>query len=282
MDAIIRNIQEEINSERYKKVSEIVSLYENRENIEIEEHLINIIEGFDYSNASDNDIKHKINMYNDFFSSLKTNVIESNIVLKNIVSLNSLIASQLKNLLIELNIKVTSFKEQNEFYHNYSIDFNLPENYIFKVQRPIEIIKNIEINGEEKYIQILPRKERKIYDEYNEFANKLGNIENFILFVKINYVTLPLKLKCTGIDLGSNNNLLISFYHDFDKVNNDEEVSDTLGYDNKKYYQYKESGFIKLGIQLKVGDAKRNKTVDGTIIKDIVLASENDQVLNIR
>ena len=35
----------------------------------------------------------------------------------------------------------------------------------------------------------------------------------------------------------------------------DENISDKLKYDSKKYYQYKESGFIKLGMQLKVSEA---------------------------
>ena len=39
----------------------------------------------------------------------------------------------------------------------------------------------------------------------------------------------------------------------------DEEISYKLKYDSKKYYQYKESGFIKLGMQLKVSDARNAK-----------------------
>lgn len=39
----------------------------------------------------------------------------------------------------------------------------------------------------------------------------------------------------------------------------DESISYELKYDSKKYYQYKESGFIKLGMQLKVGSARNNK-----------------------
>ena len=37
----------------------------------------------------------------------------------------------------------------------------------------------------------------------------------------------------------------------------DENISYKLGYDSKKYYQYKESGFIKLGMQLQVGNTKK-------------------------
>ena len=39
----------------------------------------------------------------------------------------------------------------------------------------------------------------------------------------------------------------------------DEELQDILLYCNKKYYQYKKSGFIKLGTQLQLEDAKRVK-----------------------
>ena len=39
----------------------------------------------------------------------------------------------------------------------------------------------------------------------------------------------------------------------------DEDISYKLKYDSKKYYQYKESGFIKLGMQLKVSDARNVK-----------------------
>ena len=39
----------------------------------------------------------------------------------------------------------------------------------------------------------------------------------------------------------------------------DEELQDILLYCNKKYYQYKKSGFIKLGTQLQLEEAKRVK-----------------------
>lgn len=39
----------------------------------------------------------------------------------------------------------------------------------------------------------------------------------------------------------------------------DEDISYKLKYDSKKYYQYKESGFIKLGMQLKVSYARNAK-----------------------
>ena len=39
----------------------------------------------------------------------------------------------------------------------------------------------------------------------------------------------------------------------------DEDISYKLKYDSKKYYQFKESGFIKLGMQLKVSDARNAK-----------------------
>lgn len=39
----------------------------------------------------------------------------------------------------------------------------------------------------------------------------------------------------------------------------DENISYKLKYDSKKYYQFKESVFIKLGIQLKVSEARKSK-----------------------
>ena len=39
----------------------------------------------------------------------------------------------------------------------------------------------------------------------------------------------------------------------------DEDISYKLKYDSKKYYQFKESGFIKLGMQLKVSNARNAK-----------------------
>ena len=41
----------------------------------------------------------------------------------------------------------------------------------------------------------------------------------------------------------------------------DENISYRLKYDSKKYYQYKESGFIKLGMQLKVSDARNTNLI---------------------
>lgn len=48
----------------------------------------------------------------------------------------------------------------------------------------------------------------------------------------------------------------------------DEELEDKLMYCNKKYYQYKKSGFIKLGTQLQLEEAKRIKKRDGQIEED--------------
>ena len=42
-------------------------------------------------------------------------------------------------------------------------------------------------------------------------------------------------------------------------LDTDEDISYKLKYDSKKYYQFKESGFIKLGMQLKVSDARNAK-----------------------
>ena len=38
----------------------------------------------------------------------------------------------------------------------------------------------------------------------------------------------------------------------------DENIAFELSYDPKKYYQYKESGFIKIGMQLRVNEARKN------------------------
>lgn len=48
----------------------------------------------------------------------------------------------------------------------------------------------------------------------------------------------------------------------------DEELEDKLMFCNKKYYQYKKSGFIKLGTQLQLEEAKRIKKRDGQTEED--------------
>ena len=151
--------------------------------------------------------------------------------------------------------------------------------------------------SEELNYEIDEKLEFKIFvDPYYETVT-LGTINDYVSYEdnqiytmdKIHYeqfhdlcYELLIKVKRSWSKLNKVEKFIIKCLEFDEPPKTDEEVTDTLGYDNKKYYQYKESGFIKLGIQLKVGHAKRNKTVDGTIIKDIVLASENDQVLNIR
>ena len=49
----------------------------------------------------------------------------------------------------------------------------------------------------------------------------------------------------------------------------DEAISYKLKYDSKKYYQFKESGFIKLGMQLKVSDARNAKLTSYKQVENI-------------
>ena len=49
----------------------------------------------------------------------------------------------------------------------------------------------------------------------------------------------------------------------------DEDISYKLKYDSKKYYQFKESGFIKLGMQLKVSDARNAKLTPYNQVENI-------------
>ena len=60
--------------------------------------------------------------------------------------------------------------------------------------------------------------------------NKLNEVEKFIL-------------KCLEFD---------------NPPDTDENIAFELRYDPKKYYQYKESGFIKIGMQLRVNEARKN------------------------
>ena len=81
--------------------------------------------------------------------------------------------------------------------------------------------------------------DKKAYEDYYELCcellikvkrswSKLNEVERFII-------------KCLEFNI---------------PPDNDENISYKLGYDSKKYYQYKESGFIKLGMQLKVSESK--------------------------
>ncbi|MBR2712277.1 MAG: hypothetical protein IKE73_01060 [Bacilli bacterium] len=215
MDNITKMIQEEeLNSNRFKEISEFVNNYVNREYVNKENELLDMFNDIDYRNISREDIVEKINNYNDFFSSTKSSENENNIVLKKLSLFNSMVASQLKNLLVELDVKISSDKEQDKYNHNYNIDVELPKKYIKEVPEKIDIIKRITIDEEEKYIQVLPRKERRIYDAYNEYVEKISQLSQFILFIKVNSVTIPVNLVCNGVNLDEDK-IRLDFYHDF-------------------------------------------------------------------
>lgn len=219
MDNITKMIQEEeLNSSRFKEISEFVNNYVNREYVNKENELLGMFNDIDYRNISREDIVEKINNYNDFFSSTKSSENENNIVLKKLTIFNSLIASQLKNLLVELDIKISSDKEQNVYNHNYSINVELPSKYTDELSEKVDTIKKISVDGEEKYVQVLPRKERKIYDIYNKYIENINLLSQFILFIKINSATIPVNIVCNSVNKDGDN-ITLNFYLDFNLEN---------------------------------------------------------------
>lgn len=228
MVEIIKSIQEEeLNSERYKMVSDIVNIYDKRKYKDIEEKLLGIIRNYDYNNTSIESVIEKVNEYNIFFSSIESDVCNNNILIKKIADFNSFISSQLRSLMVELDLILSSHREQKKFDYEFFINVNLPKIIMEQIPKNICIIKNVIINGEDKYIQILPRENRKIYDLYNEFSEKVNDIFKFVLFSKINSVTLPLNLICKDINM-NNDKIIINFYRSHNnKIDYDELIDES-------------------------------------------------------
>lgn len=67
---------------------------------------------------------------------------------------------------------------------------------------------------------------------------------------------LLLKIKSAWSHLNEVEKFIIKSLEFANPSSTDEELQDKLMYCNKKYYQYKKSGFIKLGTELQLGESK--------------------------
>ena len=75
------------------------------------------------------------------------------------------------------------------------------------------------------------------------------------------YCDLLIKVKRSWNQLNEVEKFIIKCLEFDAPSDTDENISYKLKYDSKKYYQYKESGFIKLGMQLKVSGARNTNLI---------------------
>ena len=170
---------------------------------------------------------------------------------------------------------------KNENYKEYKKDFDevvelLALNKLFHSMYSEELNYEIDDNLEFK-IFVDPKYNTMTVDTIKDYVsfddNQIYTIDkvHYEQFHDLCYELL-IKVKRSWSKLNEVEKFIIKSLEFDEPPKTDEDVSDILGYDNKKYYQYKESGFIKLGMQFKVGEARKNVRIDN--LKEIIVAKD--------
>ena len=144
--------------------------------------------------------------------------------------------------------KVVELLSLNKLYNSMCselLDYEITDDLEFKTiaekkYHTVTIVRNSPvISFEDNEILTM---DKQAYEHFHELCvdllikvkrswNKLNEVERFII-------------KCLEFDT---------------PPDTDENISYKLKYDSKKYYQFKKSAFIKLGLQLKVSESKKSK-----------------------
>lgn len=144
--------------------------------------------------------------------------------------------------------EVVELLSLNKLYHSMCselLDYEITDDLEFKTiaenkYHTVTIVRNSPVISYEDN-EILTM-DKQAYEHFHELCvdllikvkrswNKLNEVERFII-------------KCLEFDT---------------PPDTDENISYKLKYDSKKYYQFKKSAFIKLGLQLKVSESKKSK-----------------------
>ena len=155
--------------------------------------------------------------------------------------------------------------EMNKMYHSMYrnlLDYEITDDLEFKTY----------INYSDKEYTYDVRAEYVSTTDTSVFTLDITQYEQYIELCKI----LLLKVKQSWKQLNEVERFIIKSLEFDNPSSTDEQLQDQLMYCNKKYYQYKKSGFIKLGTQLQIDKALKKMNSTNFEESKITIEDPND------
>lgn len=155
--------------------------------------------------------------------------------------------------------------EMNKMYHSMYrnlLDYEITDDLEFKTY----------INYSDKEYTYDVRAEYVSTTDTSVFTLDKTQYEQYIELCKI----LLLKVKQSWKQLNKVERFIIKSLEFDNPSSTDEQLQDQLMYCNKKYYQYKKSGFIKLGTQLQIDKALKKMNSTNFEESKITIEDPND------
>ena len=155
--------------------------------------------------------------------------------------------------------------EMNKMYHSMYrnlLDYEITDDLEFKTY----------INSSDKEYTYDVRAEYVSTTDTSVFTLDKTQYEQYIELCKI----LLLKVKQSWKQLNEVERFIIKSLEFDNPSSTDEQLQDQLMYCNKKYYQYKKSGFIKLGTQLQIDKALKKMNSPKFEQSKITIEDPND------
>ncbi len=155
--------------------------------------------------------------------------------------------------------------EMNKMYHSMYrnlLDYEITDDLEFKTY----------INYSDKEYTYDVRAEYVSTTDTSVFTLDKTQYEQYIELCKI----LLLKVKQSWKQLNEVERFIIKSLEFDNPSSTDEQLQDQLMYCNKKYYQYKKSGFIKLGTQLQIDKALKKMNSTNFEESKITIEDPND------
>lgn len=181
----IKEIQNnELNTERFKKINSFIDMYDNRKNLKLELELLKLTRDFNIdaslSNKVYNQIKtsqlEKFNKIKEFIDNLSEDELNSNIILKSAKKL--LISSYSDcNKIFKKLIQEYNNLEVSDDVKKIEIEYNIPkerqDDFPVEVPEQIDELQYDLNTQEDSYIYVLDIEYQHIYSKYNDYVRKM-------------------------------------------------------------------------------------------------------------
>lgn len=196
----IRQLQTlELHSDRFKKTKEFISLYNKRENLDLEKKLFKIVGtygvNYDLLNKSYDErrqiYQEKYDELKKFMNSLTQEEINSNIYLKAASNFMETSIKDCKIIIQELlnQIKNLEILSENE---RFEVNINIPKERLNLLPTSIQTQTSIPYYRPNAYknehVYILDENNRHIYEEYNKYVTNREKLAEDIYYLQMYYL----------------------------------------------------------------------------------------------